>query len=292
VSVRKFKRFAVIDWSGQNVARPKGIAIAVAEQGDAAPIPILPPDRRWSRSDVVDWIRGHAASDMIIGLDLSPGLPFVDQNSFFPGWANSPPNAKALWRDVETYSEASRHLSANGFLDHGEAREHFLHQSYRGERYAPSNGRLRVCEVQQGHMGLSPSSCFKLIGANQVGKSSLTGMRVLNRVNDLVPVWPFDPLQEKGALLIEIYTSIAAIAGGRPKNRTKMRTWEELDAALTHPAIASRPTGQIGKVDDHTTDAILTAAWLRTAAHDPDLWNPAGLTPQIAATEGWTFGAR
>ena len=139
-------------------------------------------------------------------------------------------------------------------------------------------------------MGLSPSSCFKLIGANQVGKSSLTGMRVLTRVNDLVPVWPFDPIPGHGALLIEIYTSIAALAGGRPKGRTKMRSWEELDAALTHPNIASRPTGKSGKVDDHTTDAILTAAWLRTAALNPALWDPADLTPEIARTEGWTFG--
>ena len=69
-----------------------------------------------------------------------------------------------------------------------------------------------------------------------------------------------------------------------------MRTWEELDAALTHPAIASQPTARTGPVDDHTTDAILTAAWLRRAAHVPALWSPAELTPDLAQTEGWTFG--
>lgn len=292
MSVRAFERFAVIDWSGQNVARPKGIAVAVADSGESAPELISPPNSRWSRTDVVDWIRESAGSDMVIGLDLSPGLPFVDQGSYFPGWAVSPPDAKALWRDVEAYSEASRHMSANGFLDHAEAREFFLHQTYRGRNYSPANGRLRQCEKQQGKMGLSPSSCFKLIGANQVGKSSLTGMRVLTRVNDLVPVWPFDAIPSHGALLIEIYTSIAAFAGGRPKGRAKMRSWEDLDAALTHTDIASLPTGKSGKVDDHTTDAILTAAWLRNVARDPDLWKPSGLTPEIAQTEGWTFGAR
>ena len=69
-----------------------------------------------------------------------------------------------------------------------------------------------------------------------------------------------------------------------------MRSWEELDAALVHPAIASVPTGRSGPIDDHTTDAILTAAWLRRAAHDPALWSPSALTPEIARTEGWTFG--
>ena len=289
MSARIFKRFAVVDWSGQNVARPKGIAVAVAPRGDAAPAIVTPPNRSWSRLEVVEWICDSAGSDIVIGLDLSPGLPFVDHGSYFPGWAKSPNDAKALWRDVETHSENSRHLSANGFLDQAEAKEFFLHQTYRGKHYAPANGRLRRCEERQGKMGLSPSSCFKLIGANQVGKSSLTGMRVLTRVNDLVAVWPFDSVPETGALLIEIYTSIAALAGGRPKSRTKMRSWEELDIALTHPAIASQPTGKFGAVDDHTTDAILTAAWLRRAAEHEELWNPASLD-DVRHTEGWTFG--
>ena len=290
MNARRFERFAVIDWSGQNVARPKGIAVAVADCGNAAPKLIDPPERRWSRSDVADWLREQVQSDMVIGLDLSPGLPFVDHGSFFPGRTASPHDAKALWREVETHSQGSRHLSANGFLDHIDAREFFFHPTYRGRQYAPANGRLRRCEERQSEMNLSPSSCFKLIGANQVGKSSLTGMRVLTRVNDAIPVWPFDPLPQTGALLVEIYTSIAALAGGRPRNKTKMRSWEELDAALTHPDIASQPTEKLGPVDDHTTDAILTAAWLRRAADCDNLWQPTEMTPTIARTEGWTFG--
>ena len=290
MNVRQFERFVVIDWSGQNVARPRGLAVAIAERNGAAPRIIVPPERRWSRSDIVDWIRENAQSNILIGLDLSPGLPFADHGSFFPGWVNSPRDAKTLWHEVETHSQDSRHLSANGFLAHDEAKEFFLHQAYRGRHYSPANGRLRRCEEQQRAMHLAPSSCFKLIGANQVGKSSLTGMRVLTRVNDVVPVWPFDPVPTSGALLIEIYTSIAALAGGRPGNRTKMRSWEELDAALIHPEIACHPTGKRGPVDDHTTDALLTAAWLSRAADRSNLWQPSAMTEAIAKTEGWTFG--
>ena len=36
--------------------------------------------------------------------------------------------------------------------------------------------------------------------------------------------------------------------------------------------------------------ALLTAAWLRRAAHRHELWSPEGLTPHVARTEGWTFG--
>ena len=69
-----------------------------------------------------------------------------------------------------------------------------------------------------------------------------------------------------------------------------MRSHAELDAALTSPAIASAPTGGSGPIDDHASDALLTAAWLRRAAARPALWNPQGLD-LVACTEGWTFGA-
>ena len=137
--------------------------------------------------------------------------------------------------------------------------------------------------------GVSPVSCFNLVGAAQVGKSSLTGMRVLHRLAGRVPVWPFDPVPERGPLIVEIYTSIAARAAGVRPGRSKLRDGESLDAALTR--LGSQPHAPLARYDDHSTDAILTAAWLRTVAHDPALWNPPGLDA-VRHTEGWTFGAR
>ena len=43
-----FTDFIAIDWSGQAVERPKGLAVAHAEAGTAAPLLI---DRDWSRHD-------------------------------------------------------------------------------------------------------------------------------------------------------------------------------------------------------------------------------------------------
>jgi hypothetical protein len=63
----------------------------------------------------------------------------------------------------------------------------------------------------------------------------------------------------------------------------------ELDQALL--ALGSAPLGGSGAIADHASDVLITAAWLRTAANRPELWQPAALTPKIAATEGWTFGA-
>jgi hypothetical protein len=137
-------------------------------------------------------------------------------------------------------------------------------------------------------MGCKPTSNFNLVGAAQVGKSSLTGMRVLHALGGAVPVWPVDPLPESGPAVVEIYTTIAAMAAGRSPSRAKMRSVEELNAALA--ALGSPPVPGRGALDDHATDALLTAAWLRLAAHRPELWSPAAMTPGIARTEGWTFG--
>lgn len=137
-------------------------------------------------------------------------------------------------------------------------------------------------------MGLSPYSCFNLIGAAQVGKSSLTGMRVLHRLIGAIPVWPFDSLTQTGPVIVEIYTSLAARLAGIRKGLSKIRDGESLDAALA--VFGSAPHTPLPRYTDHATDAILTAAWLRANAHREELWQPPGLTPHVANTEGWTFG--
>jgi len=89
--------------------------------------------------------------------------------------------------------------------------------------------------------------------------------------------------------VLEIYTAIAAIAGGRSPGRSKMKTATELNDAVT--TIGSPPVTARGTIDDHSADALLTAAWLRRVSARRELWHPRGMTPEIAATEGWTFGA-
>jgi hypothetical protein len=114
-------------------------------------------------------------------------------------------------------------------------------------------------------------------------------MRVLHRLHGRLPVWPVDPLPEAGSVVVEIYTTIAAMAAGRTAARSKMKTFAELNAGLA--ALGSRQVAGAGPIDDHSADALLTAAWLRISAPCSPLWHPACMTPEIARTEGWTFGA-
>jgi hypothetical protein len=68
-----------------------------------------------------------------------------------------------------------------------------------------------------------------------------------------------------------------------------MKTMAELNTALA--VLGSPPAVGTGGIDDHSADALLTAAWLRDAVHREELWRPPAMTPEIARTEGWTFGA-
>jgi len=56
-------------------------------------------------------------------------------------------------------------------------------------------------------------------------------------------------------------------------------------------SLGSAQVAGTGPIDDHSSDALLTAAWLRTAGNDSARWKPASLTLDLARTEGWTFGA-
>lgn len=289
IATQPFTDFIAIDWSGQAVERPKGLAVAVARTGDAAPALI---DRPWSRGDILAFLGDLAASGTraLIGVDLSLAFPHADVGAYFPGWEESPDDAPALWALVDRLSEGDPHLAATSFVRHPEARRHFRQMGACGDLFPGGRGRFRVCEGGQEAMALSPYSCFNLVGASQVGKSSLTGMRVLHRLRGRIGVWPFDPVPQTGPVVVEIYTSLAARLAGMRKGISKIRDAATLDTMLA--AFGSAPHAPLSRTDDHATDAILSAAWLRIAAAQPELWAPAGLTADLARREGWTFGVR
>jgi len=291
----RFGHFAAIDWSGAAGERHKGLALAICDASGGPPR-LVRPGHRWSREEVLSWLLDEMPADTLVGLDLGASLPFADCGAFFPGWKESPADARALWALVDRLCCDDPHLAATSFVDHLDASRYFRrHGGREGARFhapdaAHRRGRFRVTEAAQAAMGCKPYSNFNLVGAAQVGKSSLTGMRVLHRLEGRLPVWPFDPLPASGSVVLEIYTAIAAMAGGRAPGRSKMKSVAELNSALAN--IGSEPVRGSGPIDDHSADALLTAAWLRNVAHREELWRPPAMTPDIAATEGWTFGAR
>ena len=291
----RFSHFLAVDWSGAKGPRQKGIALAVALAAGGPPALITPPDPKgWARSEVLALLCDLRAPTLV-GLDLGISLPFADAGAFFPEWDASPANARALWALIDALCADDPHLEAGGFVTHAEASRYFRHgQGLEGDRFllpgaATREGRFRVAELAQRGAGVRPVSNFNLVGAAQVGKSSLTGMRMLHRLAGRVPVWPVDPLPESGSVVTEIYTSVAARLGGVTGAATKVRSYEALNDALD--TLGSPPVKGSGGLDDHSSDALLTAAWLRRVHSNRDLWHPPSLSQEVARTEGWTFGA-
>ncbi len=290
----RFAHFLAIDWSGAVGERHKSIALALADTGGGPPV-LVRSQRGWSRAEVLALLRDELPENTLVGLDLGVALPFADAGAYFPGWEESPSDAPALWALIDRLCAADPHFSASSIVDHPEASRHYRrHGGREGDRFHLAEslhrrGRFRVTELAQAErLGCKPYSNFNLVGAAQVGKSSLTGMRLLHHLREVLPVWPVDPLPETGSVITEIYTTIAAMAGGRSAGRSKMRNYAELNAALA--IIGSPPVLGEGPIDDHSADALVTAAWLREVARREHLWRPERLTPEIAQTEGWTFG--
>lgn len=280
----RFTRFAVADWSGAKGSRHPGIAIAECGVGDAAPELVAPPGRYWSREAVFDWLSGRS-DDLLIGFDFSFAPPFVARGAYLPG-DETAPDAVSFHAYVDRLCEDAD-LGAASFLE-AHHRRHFYLGAADGRK--ADFMHLRACEAQyNAGGGGKPSTVYDAIGAAQVAKASFAGMRLLSRLRGAgIAIWPFDPLPDRGPVVVEIYAQIAARAAGLRKGLSKIRDAAALDTALT--AFGSRPHTPLTRYTDHATDAILTAAWLRTHAGRPELWSPPALLPQIARTEGWTFG--
>lgn len=286
-----FARFAAIDWSGAKGRRHKGIAIAVADAGADAPR-LIEPDHVWSRTEVLDWLVATGTeAPTLFGFDCSFAPPFVGRGAYLPGETGIPNEAKAFWAYVDALCE-DEDLGAASFLERAH-RRHF----YFGVADGVKRDFLhhRVCErAFNAGGGGKASTVYDAIGAAQVAKASFAGMRLLHHLGERVPVWPFDfaqdrpfdPLPARGSLVVEIYTrAFIRLAGFSGR---KVRNVAQLDTALA--AFDSRPATLEREPTDHQTDVLVTAAGMRAIAGDPRYWAPAGLTPALARSEGWTFG--
>ena len=280
--MRTFTRFACVDWSGAKGSRHPGIALAVCAAGDEAPRLINPPEKLWSRQGVAEWLLAQD-DDMLIGFDFSFAPPFIERGSYLPG-DDVPASAKAFWAYVDHICD-DPDLGAASFLE-SHHRRHF----YLGAADGVKSDYLfwRQCELLNKSTGKKASTVYDAIGASQVAKASFAGMRLLHQLRDAMAIWPFEPLPARGKVALEIYTTIAARAAGVAKGRSKVRDAISLDLALQ--ALGSKPHLPLNRYTDHATDALITAAWLRNVAENPQLWAPNALNFEIAATEGWTFG--
>lgn len=279
-----FDRFVAFDWTGARGARHRAIQGAICEAGSAPPSLIV-TDKPWSRDEVLALIEGFAirGERALIGIDCSFSLPFVDRGGYFPGEPDDVDDPRSLWRQIDAISAGDPDLAAHSYIEH--RRPHF----WCGAADGPQRpfARLRVAEAIHRARGLgNPCSPYVLVGASQVGKATLSGMRLLSRLRG-VPIWPFDPVPDSGPLLVEIYCQTFAMDAGI---RGKIRDRATLDRALAVHGSQRTADNLAERFDDHVGDALISAAGLRRTAADPAYWRPVDMSDDIARTEGWTFG--
>ena len=278
-----FDAFVAIDWSGAKGKRHKGIAIAEA-RGDAAP-GLVRPDHVWSREEVSDWLLDRAAREpTLFGFDFSFAPPIVERGEYLLGEPDVPKTAREFWAYVDERCD-DVDLGAASFLEVAH-RRHFYFGIADGVK--ADFVRFRQCDARlNAQGGRKTASAYDAIGAAQVAKASFSGMRLLHRIDGKIAIWPMDPSPERGSAVVEIYTRIYLRRAGM--TGVKLRSRAELNRALK--GLGSLPARLRFEPNDHQTDALVTAAGMRALAREePRAFAPQGLTPEIARSEGWTFG--
>jgi len=278
-----FAAYVAIDWSGAKGRRHKGIAIAEA-RGESAPR-LVRPGHVWSREEVLAWLIKRAAKEpTLFGFDFSFAPPIVERGEYLIGEAAIPRTAREFWAYVDAIC-SDEDLGAASFLETAH-RKHFYFGIADGVK--ADFVRFRQCDARlNAQGGRKTASAYDAIGAAQVAKASFAGMRLLHHLDGLVAIWPMDVLPVQGSAVVEIYTRIylrrAGMSGAKLRNRV------DLNHALR--ALGSPPARLTFEPNDHQTDALVTAAGMRQLALDePRAFDPEGLTPAIARSEGWTFG--
>jgi hypothetical protein len=281
--VRQFAAYVAIDWSGAKGTRHKGIAIAEA-RGDAPPR-LVRPGHVWSREEVLACLLKRATREpTLFGFDFSFAPPIVERGEYLPGEPGVPKTAREFWAYVDEKAD-DEDLGAASFLELAH-RRHFYFGIADGVKAGFMH--FRQCDVRlNAQGGRKTASAYDAIGAAQVAKASFSGMRFLHRLDGKIAIWPMDPLPEDGSAVVEIYTRIYLRRAGM--RGTKLRTRVLLNRALA--GLGSKPARLRFEPNDHQTDALVTAAGMRSlATAEPRAFDPQGLTPEIAQSEGWTFG--
>lgn len=286
----KFDAFVAIDWSGA-ARRYDGIAVAICGPGRTAPKLVAPPcGARWTRQQIAEWLKGRLDSGrrVLVGFDFAFGFPFEPAHGYLGGNAPDTDDIFALWSLIEAKSCSEPDFGCTSFISDpeyaplfwtaGPKPEHWIERKRETEHACAKATKTR------------PDTLYKLLHSKQVGKASITGMRVLHHVRlgkgDCVAIWPFETVRTSA--IVEIYpTMFRKIATG---SIAKLRSQSNLNIALARVGSRSMSNNANCDLSDHETDALLSAAGLRWIARDPGIWAPAELTSPRVQREGWILG--
>lgn len=285
-----FDKFIAIDWSGAS-GRYNGIAVAICNRGRGAPRLVLPQGGpRWTRGEIASWLADQISAPRrsLIGLDFGFGFPFDPGEGYLGGKAPGIDHIFALWSHIETKSGEEPDYGCGVFLKDPECEALFWKSGRKPKGWVE---RKRLTEYACADAtGARPDTLYKLLGSKQVGKASLTGIRVLHHIRNVkrghAAIWPFETIQTSA--IVEIYpTLFRKLATG---SIAKLRSQAALNSALERFCSRPVPDSQNNSWSDHETDALISAAGLRSLSPDARVWLAPEVSSVPARREGWIFG--
>ncbi|MEM0909473.1 MAG: hypothetical protein AAGJ37_00775 [Pseudomonadota bacterium] len=284
-----FDQYIGIDWSGAlSPIRSDKIAVATcARTSSSHPIA---DDRSLSRTDVFNHILDLATTDRrtLVGIDCNLGYCYaVGKHQF-----GSQADYLKLWEAVETACDNQANFFAGPFWQVEENAGYFWTKGKQPSWFDLQTLRRKTeaCAAERG-LGI-PESPFKLIGAKQVGKGGLAGMRMALKLKqtlgEQITFWPFEDVNaEKTKIVVtEIYPRLFIRYAGF--GNAKIRDAEQLNTILQHYQL--NPFGRLMKLSDHLTDAIIASAGLRWFCQQRDMFTREKLPADAVQFEGWIFG--
>ena len=202
--------------------------------------------------------------------------------------------APDLWAMVDDVNHNQANLFAGDVWTHHKFKADFWVEGKRPDEFQMPQRITEILCAQRGYG--HPESPFKLIGAKQVGKGGLAGMRLAHYLKQhhgsKIAIWPFDDhdaCDNATIVMTEIYPRQFIKRAGL--GNQKLRTIDDLNTGLL--ALQSFPFNQCD-ITDHDTDAIIAAAGLRYLCGDhPIIPNDISIPHENRLTlmqEGWIFG--
>lgn len=291
-----YNTFIAVDWSGARSGNTKGIAVAVATMADNNVVLVSPPEKKyWRRIDVYNFIQQQAISgNALIGIDCAFSLPFERSSKYF---LDDTPHVFDLWCKVDdeclSFSQFDNaDFYAEAFWRGENYGADFWVRGKRPQNFMEGEEPHRETEIAAKQQGLgAPESPYKLIGARQVGKGGLAGMRMMYRLQneqkDQMGFWPFQALGLHPIVMMEIFPRLFLKKTGFGSR--KIREVSALNDALDYYGCIYHSDG--GKISDHESDAVVSAAGMKDIyLNKAELFSRDCLSKRAKSYEGWILG--